>query len=82
MPDEVNGKLDRLLAETAGIRAKVDEHGERLAAIDERTKQHEGRMDRIQEAATKRGAGAGGISGAASAVAIAVLNYIFGPHAG
>lgn len=59
-------KLNRVLDE-------LNDHGECLARIDERTKQHEKRMDRADRRATGLGAFAGLLAGFFAAVAKAFV---------
>lgn len=64
--DHCSEKLDRIIA-------KTEENGKTIAAIDERTKQHEKRMDRIQAGARNRGGAAGAVVGG---LVSAVLHYL------
>jgi len=89
MPDRnaTSDQVDRILTEfkrhdqadherMKAIYRRLDDHGETLARIDERTRQHEQRMDRADRRAGMIGSGAGVLIVAA----VEGLKKAFGPH--
>lgn len=73
MSDE---KLDLLLEQGKEVRRKLNELGESVAKIDERTEQHEKRMDRMDRKAGVTGS----IAGGGAAAVLAALKGIIWPH--
>lgn len=60
------------------IRSEQVKQGKTLARIDERTQQHEKRMDRSD----RRAAGVGGLTGLAAGFAAAFMKAFFHPTGG
>lgn len=71
--DEKIDALFKLLLDD--IRGHLQKHGETLARIDERTKLHEKRMDRMD----KRAAGLGAVTGAVGGALAVLGKSLFGP---
>lgn len=75
--DLICKKIDDVLRLCEEMDDKLDTHGERLAALDERTKQHEKRMDRMSQDARNKGGVAGTVAGSvASGVVAVILNFL------
>lgn len=70
---------DRRESETQRLmRDRLDKQGETLARIDERTHEHEKRLDRAEARARTSGAVTGGALGALVAAVAAAAKYVFG----
>lgn len=82
MSEKVEELIELLEAHIEGQNGGLDdiktcqrEHGETLARIDERTKQHEKRMDRLD----KKAAGLGAVTGMLGGALAVVGKALFGP---
>lgn len=70
-------KIDRILTACEKLEDGQKAQGETLAKLDERSQQHEKRMDR----ADKRAASIGGVTGTVGSAIVFFFNHLFGTSA-